>query len=77
MGRTGQVVAKTGKFLSGNGLPAVLDGGIGLSGPIAVGGLGLERFYQPGRQIDSFSRDSTVMSGLTELIRDVGDHPDH
>ena len=77
MGRTGQVVAKTGKFLSGNGLPAVLDGAMGPFRRGVAGGVGLERFYQPGRQIDSFSRDSTVMSGLTELIRDVGDHPDH
>jgi hypothetical protein len=72
-----QVVAKTGKFLSDNGLLAVLDDGMGLSGVVSRDGPALERFYRPGRQIDSFARDSAGMSGLTELIRDVGDHPDH
>ena len=77
MGRTAQVVTKTGKFFSDKGLPAVLDGGNGPFRRRAARRSGLERFYEPGRQIDAFPRESSGMSGLTELIRDVRDHPDH
>ena len=77
MGSTAQVVAKSGKFFSDNGLPAVLDDADGPFRRRVAHRSGLERFYEPGRQIDSFARDSAGMSGLTELIRDVRDHPDH
>ena len=76
MGSSAKVITKTGKFFSDKGLPAILEGGDEPLGTAARTGSGLERFYQPGRQIDSFARDFTVMSGLTELIRDVRDHPD-
>jgi len=76
MGLPTQVGAKTGKFLPDKGLAVVLDWRNEPWRRLRPAVPGLERFYPPGRQIDSFARDSTVMSGLTELIRDVRDHPD-
>ena len=76
MGLMTQVGPKTGKFFPDKGLPPVLEGGNRpFRRPVAPGS-GLEQFYEPGRQIDSFARESPDMSGLTELIRDVRDHPD-
>ncbi len=76
MGLMAQVGRKTGKFFPDNGLQPVLDGGNRQFRCPVARRSGLEQFYEPGRQIDSFARESPDMSGLTELIRDVRDHPD-